>query len=293
MSIELSVFTGGLVFEVTPRLDAQQLEALLAPMLAEHGHKVDIISTIGTNGLQLTCDALLLWFNLENRSYAPPRMRVTVQPIGKVQAAKPKAGHELAGENAKRVLATTLALLARTLGADAVNWLSKDVSIPAKAFIEAAMPIKPRRVQTWETAERPERARLAPGAVTLPELGSFPIAPRRIAGASATTPRPASKLAARNIGLDFSAKLRALRHTEEQIAEALHSRVSLPLQLSAWIMTLLIGIFSAPLAWVLFAFNLNKGGDFRVTANVLAATAGLSLLHAAGATQVFLDMVLK
>ena len=82
MSIELSVSTGGLVFEVTPLLDADQIETLLAPALADHGYPVQSVSSIGVIGLQVTCDKLLLWFNLENRSYAPPRLRVTAQPMG-------------------------------------------------------------------------------------------------------------------------------------------------------------------------------------------------------------------
>ncbi|WP_306734323.1 hypothetical protein [Marimonas arenosa] len=255
---------------------------------------MDSVTTIGTTGVQITCDDLLLWFNQENRSYAPPRLRVTVQPIGKIaKSADGGMNAEQAGNEAKAVLATTLALLARDLGADGVNWLSKDALIPADSFIEAALPITPRRVQTEEVSPRPVKARLAPGDVILPEIGSFPVAPRRVSGVEAQTPRPTSAFGSRQIGLDFSLKLRELRHTEEQIAEAIHAEVSLPLRITAWIMTILIGIFSAPLAWVLFAFNLNRGGDFRVTANVLAATAGLSLLHAAGATQVFLDMIFK
>ena len=292
MSIELSVSTGGLVFEVTPLLDADRIETLLAPALADHGYPVQSVSSIGVIGLQVTCDKLLLWFNLENRSYAPPRLRVTAQPMGAADNPA-EAASETEAEDTRAILAVTLALLARDLGATAVNWLSKDVSIPAGRFIDAALPIRPRRVATHPHTERPQRLRLAPGEVTLPEIGDFPVAPRRISSRASSTPRPKGRNRSREIGLDFSLKLRELRRKEEQIADAIQSDLSLPLRVSAWIMTILVGIFSAPVAWVLFAFNLNRGGDFRVTANVLAATAGLSLLHAAGVTEAFLAMVLN
>lgn len=288
MSIELSVFTGGLVFEVTPRLDAEQLERLLVPLLAEQGQTVDMVSSVGEIGLQVTCKNLLLWFNLENRSYASPRLRVTVQPLGSPGDSNLQASNFSSTETAKAVLATTLALLARELGAHTVNWLGKDMTIPAEDFVEAALPVTPRRVPNGKFADRRRRDRLAPGEVT---LESFPVSPRRIDTRPARTPRPSTASGTRQIGLDFSHKLRALRKQEEDIADAIHAQVSVPLRLSAWIMTILVGIFSGPLAWVLFAFNLNRGGDFRVTANVLAATAGLSLLHAAGATQILLTMI--
>jgi len=293
MSFELSVCTGGLVFLVTPRLDADQIETLLSPALAEKGHPVVSMSTISSTGLQITCAELLLWFNLENRSYAPPRMRVTAQSIGAISDGAKDIDPDQGTEETRALLAITLALLARDLGAETVNWLSKDVHIPAARFIEAALPVLPRRVHSCEVTERPVRDRLSPGEIILPEIGNFPVAPRRVSIAAASTARPNARRSTRQIGLDFSLKLRELRRKEEQIAQAIHSEVSLPLRMTAWIMTMLIGIFSAPLAWVLFAFNLNKGGDFRVTANVLAATAGLSLLHAAGATQVFLAMLLN
>ncbi|MEZ5716361.1 MAG: hypothetical protein R3D85_15105 [Paracoccaceae bacterium] len=260
------------------------------------------VSAIGTTGLQLTCKDLLLWCNIECRAYAPPRMRVTAQTIAPTLVTPgPHGGgdhaatvaHDQSGDDTKAVLATALAHLARGLGAEAVNWLSRDVLIPADRFAEAALPVLPRRVQSREPGERPVPARLQPGEVTLPELGSFPIAPRRVASQAPRSERPRSRGAGRELGLNFSLKLRALRQKEEEIAEAIHSDVSLPLRVSAMIMTVLVGIFSVPLAWVLFAFNLNKGGDFRVTANVLAATAGLSLLHAAGVTQVLFNMLFQ
>lgn len=299
MSIELSVFTGGLVFAVTPRLDAAEIETLLAPALADRGHPVLSVSAIGTTGLQLTCKDLLVWCNIECRAYAPPRMRVTAQTIAPTPvAANPTAqdataASDVSGDDTKTVLATVLAHLARGLGAQAVHWLSRDVQVPAGRFVEAALPVLPRRVRSSEPGERPAAARLQSGEVTLPELGSFPIAPRRISGGPPRTQRPKSRSGGREIGLDFSLKLRALRQKEEEIAEAIHSDVSLPLRISAMIMTVLVGIFSGPLAWVLFAFNLNKGGDFRITANVLATTAGLSLLHAAGVTETLFNMLFR
>ena len=80
MSLELSVFTGGLVFEVTPKLDIARIERVLRPVLAEKGFPVDAVSPIGAIGVQVSCARLLLWFNVENRAHAAPRMRVTPMP---------------------------------------------------------------------------------------------------------------------------------------------------------------------------------------------------------------------
>ena len=81
MSLELSVSTGGLVFEVAPELSAEQASALLRPVLEENRYPVESCLAIGALGFQISCAGLLLWFNAENRSYAAPRMRVTAQQL--------------------------------------------------------------------------------------------------------------------------------------------------------------------------------------------------------------------
>ena len=254
------------------------------------------VSTIGSTGVQIACVNLLLWLNLERGSFTPPRLRLTVQPLGPEDAepSSPEMSENTArADRAKAVLAVALALLARTLQASAVIWLNKDIQIPTDRFIEAALPIRPRRVKTSEPGERPQHTRLEPGEVTLPDIGSLPVAPRRVPKVTTRTPRPSAYRPKRNSRIEYSLRLRDLLRAPEQIAEIAQNSESTPLRVAAWIMTVLIGIFSIPLAWVLFAFNLTTGGDFRITTNVLAATAGLSLLHAAGVTQIFLDMLLR
>ncbi|WP_137701965.1 hypothetical protein [Marimonas lutisalis] len=288
MSVELSVYTAGLVFKVAPNIDPDRIKSVLAPALEALGHPVRQVSAIGAVGVQVVADRLLIWLNLETREYAGPRVRLTLQPLGTPGSDEA----EIAPENAKAVLACVLAELARAFDADTVNWLSKDVSLPAADFIQAATPVAPRRVRSTG-ATTPRTIRPEPGDFTLPEISDFPIQPRRVRSKRTVTQRPEGRVRMPNIGLDLSHKLRQLRETEEILHAAVTHETSLPLRLSAWIMTALLAVFSVPLAWIVFAFNLNRGGDFRATTHVLAATAGLSVLHAVGGTYFLLGLMLN
>ncbi len=281
MALELSVRTSGLIFKVTPELDATRIEALLTPILQRLGTALIDISEFGPQNLQLTCEGLLLWLNVESRAHADPRLRITAQPIAAYSEFTDEKG-PLGPQEVKCALASVLATLARDMGADQVQWLAKDMIIPADSFIAAAQG-DDAFSGPGPAGDFPRTARRQPPT---------PVVPRRVRDlyrpGGHARPRPYQGAFAAGL----SKRLKAARMAEEAANTSRADHSSLPLRLATWAMTLMLGVFSAPLAWVLFAFNLNRGGDFRVTANVLAGTAGLSLLHTAGSTHTFLNLIL-
>lgn len=269
MSMELNVFTSGLILADTPELAVEHVESLLMPLLAERGATNCSVKAFGAAGLQVSCDGLLLWIA---RDGTAPRLRITAQA----------AGHQVDGEliapmeeeALKALKAVTLAALARDMNAITVQWLSRSTEIAADQFISAT------GLETTAVATDDQATKVS---VTMP---------RRVRPTEGVKryrrPRPAKTSFADGV----SDRLAALRAAEDMLADARDQKYSTPLRLAAWVMTIMIAAFSVPLAWVLFALNLRRGGDFRVTSNVLAGTAGLSLLHASGATYTFLNMLL-
>ncbi|MDU8926499.1 hypothetical protein RXV86_03785 [Alisedimentitalea sp. MJ-SS2] len=270
MSIELSVFTGGLLFAEPPRIDDPFVESSLRYYLADNNQTVVSVTNPDPSNLEIVCDNLVLWLKIGNGDSETTKLRVTVKPI--LNANDPE---NPAHSSAKSILAVVLAVLARDLKADSVTWLGKELPVPARQFILAVFPVIPRRVRTGPTYDQIERVRLLPqeSPLVIPNEVTF------------------SDFDNWNFDREESRKLLNPNGEEEAESEVSQNPASLPLRITTWIMTALVAIFSVPLAWIMFAFNLNRGGDFATTARVLAAVGGLAILHANGGTDVLFRLL--
>lgn len=264
MSVELSVYQAGLVFSVNKNVDQQTIEGALDRVL-DKSEGYTAAGSVAPNNWQMTYGETLIWLHLEKGGERSQKLRITLHLLG-------ETAEESAEDDVKSTLARITASLAQAFEAESVMWLSRDTRLPAEAFIAAALEgVEETKAQASNDATR--------------------VFPRRVKPRPAQTKRPEKSDAAVQMSQNMRLRYRLYADTIDKVTTAMTQQVSLPLRLASWVMTLMVAVFSVPLAWVLFAYNLNRGGDFRATAQILVAVSSFSVLHATGTTQVIFQMI--
>ncbi|RFP87562.1 hypothetical protein DZK27_11230 [Rhodobacteraceae bacterium 63075] len=225
-------------------------------------------SKVARDKWQVTFGDTLISLRLDLGDARALALRITARPLERSSWSGTETG-------LKRTLARVTAAMAQAFNADSVLWLKRDARFPTAKFIAAAMGDDAAeeftRVQAARAAEAVQPRRMTPNTAKTQER----------------EPSDAEAL------LSASARMRENMSDAEGADAPAESegQLSLPLRLAAWIMTIMISVFSVPLAWILFAYNLNRGTDFRATAHVLALISSFSVLHSTGGTAQLYQML--
>lgn len=147
---------------------------------------------------------------------------------------------------AQAYLAALTVVLVRLLKAETVLWLRKDVVLTAAKFLEAADPVRPRRVKARAKSARPARALAWEGQFEAPQ----------------------------------DAALTQILRASEGLEESVEA-ISLPIRIAAILLTVFVALFSLPMAVSLFIWNLLKGADLRASAAMLTMAALMVVLGGA------------
>ena len=263
MSVGFSVYQAELVFSGPPKVEHSMIEAALERARDDAS---DIVATskVARDKWQVTFGDTLITLRLDLGDARALALRITARPLERSSWSGTETG-------LKKTLARVTAATAQAFNADSVLWLKRDARFPTAKFIAAAMGD--------DAAQEFTRAQAARAAEA--------VQPRRVTPSAAqphAQDRPDAKAQ-----MPESTKIRDAAATEAP--DGHEERLSLPLRLAAWIMTVMVAVFSVPLAWILFAYNLNRGTDFRATAHVLALISSFSVLHSAGGTAQLYQML--
>lgn len=268
MSVEFSVYQAELVFSGIPEVEHSMIAAAVERV---RDNASDTVSTsnVARNKWQITFGDTLISLRLDLGDARALALRITARPLERNSWRGSETG-------LKRTLARVTAAMAQAFNADSVLWLQRDARFPTAKFIAAAMG--------EDAAEEFSRLQAARETAS--------VKPRRVTPGTrkAQEPHPSSEAEAL---VPESARMREnMPHAEgDDLATESENQLSLPLRLAAWIMTIMISVFSVPLAWILFAYNLNRGTDFRATAHVLALISSFSVLHSTGGTAQLYQML--
>lgn len=264
MSVEFSVYQAELVFTVNPQVEHSKILDALELVRDKTEEPLESTSS-APDKWQITFGDSLVRLHFERDAALDVKLRITARLLDRASA-------EDMEDRVQRTLARVTAAMAKAFNAESVLWLKRDTSFQAVDFIASVMG--------EEAAQEFSQAQKATASVA-----AEAVQPRRVTLRSARTrrrPIPA--------GMKMQATERMRMHyqlsedADDDASGTEEQQLSVPLRLTAWAMTIMVSVFSVPLAWVLFAYNLNRGTDFRATAHVLALISSFSVLHSAGGT---------
>lgn len=227
---------------------------------------------------------------------------------------------------AKRATQATLASLtcqmAVWLEPDYIQWLNEDTLLDTHDFVKAVARVMPRRVKRPEHVEavRPARPVLAMPkpqlATAMATATAVPVRP--VHPTVTTSERPAATrgaarfpdvdMTSRRLESEYDTRNRraieqsdlhelsdlrtSFRDEDDQIeAQGIASPRNSVARMATWFVSITVGVFSLPLAAFLMVYNLFRGEDFRLSAQMLSLTGLFAALNANGATADVLHIV--